>query len=136
MFPFLYRYDPIVVEDFIRTIVDPIYGTLGFASLHTLHPHRLSVFFILLATGMLCHHDPSSAVLAERYHALARAALSLESILAEATCAAVQALFMMFRYIYASDRTSNEARWILTGLCCRLAQTVSGEKSSSYSSAR
>jgi hypothetical protein len=119
------RHDPIGVQDFIKTIVDHIYGPSGSANLHTLHPHRLSVFFIILATGVLYDDDKLSSILAERYHALARAALSLESILVEASCAAVQALFMIVRYIDASNRTCNETRWMLSGLCCRLSQTVS-----------
>ena len=105
--------------------MNPIYGDTGYANLDTLHPHRISVFFVLLATGVLYESHPSSSILGEKYYALARAALSLESILNEATCATVQALFMMIRYIYSTDRTSNETRWMLTGVCCRVAQTVS-----------
>jgi len=121
------RYDPIVADDFIENIVKPIYSVSGYANLNAIHPHRISVFFILLATGALYDNHPSSTVVAEQYHALSRAAFSLESILSEATLAAVQALFMMIRYIYASDRTSSETRWLLTGLCCRIAQTVCHE---------
>ena len=119
------RYDPIIEQDFTTTILDLIYGTTGFPGLDTLHSHRLSVFFILLANGMVFDSHPSSPNLGRQYHALARAALSLDSILLEATCATVQALFLMFRFIYNADRSCNEERWLLTGLSARLSQTVS-----------
>jgi hypothetical protein len=114
-----------VQQDFITSILDAIYGTTGIANLDSLHSHRLSVFFILIATGFLYDSHPSASIMAEQCHALARAALSLDSILQEATCATVQALFMVIRFGYNSDRAGNEARWLLTGLCARVAQTVS-----------
>src|ERR1700722_15036612 len=52
------------------------------------------------------------------------AALSLDPIVQEVTCATVQALFMMIRFIYDSYRASSETRWLLTGLCTRVTQTV------------
>jgi hypothetical protein len=121
----LHRYNPIVVSDFVKNILDPIYGTMDLATLHTLDPHRLSVFFVLLATGLLFDGDgPSARVLAEQFYALSRAAFVLDSVLVNATSSAVQALFMMFRYIHVRDQSNNQSTWILTGLCCRLAQTV------------
>ena len=99
---------------------------MDLATLHTLDPQRLSVFFVLLATGLLFDGDPPSArVLAEQFYALSRAAFVLDSVLVNATSSAVQALFMMSRYIHVRDQSSNERTWMLTGLCCRLAQTVS-----------
>jgi hypothetical protein len=132
-FPFLIvhsitlcRYDPIVISDFTENIMQPIYGTSGYADIDSLHPHRISVFFIVLAMGALYDdNDPSSSILGEQYHALARAALSFSSIMIEVTCAAVQAIFMTLLYLYTSDRASNETRWLLAGVCCRMAQTVS-----------
>lgn len=112
-------------QDFVTTIMDPIYGTTGYTSLDTLHSHRLAVFFIIMATGCLFELHPAASMIADQYHALARAALSLDSLLQEVTCATVQTLFMVVRFIYSSDRTSNEERWILTGLCARIGQTVS-----------
>jgi hypothetical protein len=126
----LCRFDPISGSDMMANIMNPIYGSTGDANIDTLHPHRLSVFFILLATGVLYENHPTSLILAEQYHALARAALSLEPIVNEATCAAVQALFMMIWYIYSSDRSNNETRWLLAGVCCRMAQAVSKESPS------
>jgi hypothetical protein len=109
----------------MNNIISPIYGNAGIANLDTIHSHRLSVFFILLASGCTYDSQPSATLRAEQYYALSRAALSLDPILQEATCATVQALFMMVRFIYNTDRTSNETRWILTGLCTRVAHIVS-----------
>jgi hypothetical protein len=108
----------------MNTIFNPIYGSTGFTSLYGVHSHRLSVFFILLASGTTFETHSSASMLAEQYHSLARGAFALDSILQEATCAAVQALFMMMRFLYSSDRASSETRWLLNGLCTRVAQTV------------
>lgn len=78
-----------------------------------------------MATGVWFDNHPSATILAHQYHALARAALSVVSIIQETTCATVQTLFMMIRFIYLSERSNNEERWILLGLCARIAQTVS-----------
>jgi hypothetical protein len=118
------RYDPIARHDFVTNILDPIYGPSGHANMDSIHSHRLSVFFILLASGIKFDTLPSAALLAEQYYSLARAALSLDPIGQEVTCATVQAIFMMIRFIYDSDRASSETRWLLTGLCTRVAQTV------------
>lgn len=119
------RYNPIVRGDFISGILEPLYGHFA-PNLDRIHSHALSVFFILLASGRLYDSMPSTLFIAEQYYALARAALSLDPILNEATCWTVQALFMSIGYIFQSNRTSNEARWLLTGLTARAAQIVSG----------
>jgi hypothetical protein len=108
----------------MKNIVDQIYGITGIASLDSIHSHYLSVFFILLAGGVFHDSHPSALLMAEQYHSLARAALALDSLLQEATCATVQSLFMIVRFMYNSDRASNETRWVLSGLCARVAQSV------------
>jgi hypothetical protein len=121
-----YRHNPIVISDFVKNIMDPIYGgTTGQANFHVVDPHRLSVFFVLLAIAHLHDdHCTSAQVLAEHYYALSRAALALDSVLVNATSFAMQALFMMFQYLNSCDQSSNETSWLLSGLCCRLAHTV------------
>ncbi|KAG0709249.1 fungal-specific transcription factor domain-containing protein [Suillus ampliporus] len=116
--------DPIIRDDFMTNILTPLYGHTGSPNIDSIHSHRLSVFFILLASGVLYDESPSSAVLAEQYHALSRAALSLDPIHQDATCATVQALVMTFTHIYHSDRTNNEARWLLMGVAARVAQLI------------
>jgi hypothetical protein len=117
------RYDPIVRNDFMNTLVSPIYGTTGYVTVDTIHSHKLSVFFITMACGVLYDSHPSASTLAQQYHALSRAALSVDSIVHEANCATVQALFMIIRFIYISDPRGEE-RWLLGGLCVKVAQVV------------
>jgi hypothetical protein len=119
------RFDPIVRDDFVTNVLTPLYGHTGSPNVNNIHSHRLSVFFIVLASGVLYEQSTSSGVIAEQYHALSRAALSLDPIYQDATCATVQALFMAFGHIYQSDRTNNEGRWLLMGVVVRVAQLVS-----------
>ncbi|PBK60443.1 hypothetical protein ARMSODRAFT_966033 [Armillaria solidipes] len=126
-----WMYDPIVQQDFVMNILTPLYFAPGFTSLNTIHAHKLAVFFMAMGDGVLYDSSPDSAYLSEQYHALAQAAISIEPLLIEATSATVQALFMMFRFIYNSDRKSNETRWILAGLCGRIAQSIGLHRDSS-----
>lgn len=119
-----WMFDPIVREDFVTNVLTPLYGHTGSANVNNIHSHRLSVFFIVLASGVLYEQSASSGVIAEQYHALSRAALSLDPIYQDATCATVQALFMAFGHIYQSDRTNNEGRWLLMGVVVRVAQLI------------
>ncbi|KAF8159717.1 hypothetical protein B0H34DRAFT_655640, partial [Crassisporium funariophilum] len=118
-----WMYDPITVREFSTTILEPIYGG-GFPTPAFIHPHRLSVFFIILANGLMVEPHASSMKIAQHYYALSRAALSMESMVSEATCATIQALFSMIRYLYIADRTATEERWLITGITARIAQTV------------
>jgi hypothetical protein len=119
-----WMFDPIVRDDFMTNILTPLYGHTRSPNVNNIHSHRLSVFFIMLASGVLYEESSSSGVLAEQYHALSRAALSIDPIYQDATCATVQALFMTFGHIYQSDRTNNEGRWLLMGLVVRVAQLI------------
>lgn len=109
----------------MTNILTPLYGHTGSPNINNIHSHRLSVFFILLASGALYEQSSSSGVMAEQYHALSRAALSLDPIHQDATCATVQALFMATRHIYLTDCANNEGRWLLMGVVGRVAQLVS-----------
>ncbi|KAG6899879.1 hypothetical protein C0993_005849 [Termitomyces sp. T159_Od127] len=120
-----WMYDPIPYNDFLVSILDPIYGSEGYPSTDSLHSHRLAVFFMVLANGNLYDEShPDAAAVAEQYYALARAAFSLDSILLEVTCATVQALFLVFCFVYNSSQSDKEERWLLTGLTTRIAQTL------------
>lgn len=119
------RYEPIPYNDFVISILNPIYGSEGYPSTDALHSHRLAVFFMVLANGNLYDEShPDAAAVAEQYYALARAAFSLDSILLEVTCATVQALFLVFCFVYNSSQSDKEERWLLTGITTRIAQTV------------
>lgn len=106
-------------------IIDPLYGHHNIPYLDRVHSHTLSVFFIILASGALYDRESSATLEGERYYALARAALCVDSMSNEATCSTVQAIFITICFMYHSDQSSNEGRWLLTGLCARAAQTVS-----------
>ncbi|KAG2011562.1 hypothetical protein CC2G_011664 [Coprinopsis cinerea AmutBmut pab1-1] len=87
---------------------------------------------IILANGAVFdqQEEKTSDLAARTYSALARAAFSLDPILVEATCATVQALFLIVRFIYNADRDRNEERWLITGLNCRLAHMVKRDSAS------
>jgi hypothetical protein len=105
------------------TIINTIYTSTGFLSVDSIHSHNLSVFFVLMATGLLFDSYPSALILAQEYHALSRAALSLDSVLVEANCATVQAVFMIVRFIHLLDGRGEE-RYMLGGVCERVAKIV------------
>ncbi|PFH46879.1 hypothetical protein AMATHDRAFT_68883 [Amanita thiersii Skay4041] len=125
-----WMYNPIPRHDFMASIFEPIYTATEYIDLESTHSHRLSVFFIALANGLLYDGHPAAFSSARQYQALSRAALALDSILQEATCATVQALFLMLRFAYNSDRRTNEERWLLTGLSARIAQTIGLQRDS------
>ncbi|KAG6837163.1 hypothetical protein H0H93_013753 [Arthromyces matolae] len=126
-----WMYDPVLYEDFVESIIHPLYGSEGYPTTDTIHSHSLAVFFMVLANGNLYDESqPDAIAVSEQYYALARAALSLDSILIEVTCATVQALFLVFRFIYNSSQADKEERWLLTGLATRVAQTVGLQRDS------
>lgn len=110
----------------MNTVICPIYGTSdnGSVSFDSIHSHHIAVFFVVLASGVYYAQHPQALVESQQYHALARAALSIDPMMREATCATVQALFMIMRFVYISDRTSSEERWLLSGLVARVSQIV------------
>ncbi|THU99159.1 hypothetical protein K435DRAFT_828264 [Dendrothele bispora CBS 962.96] len=126
-----WMYDPISRSDLTNTILGPIYHNDGMVSLDGVHSHHIAAFFSVLAAAVMFEPDPSSPGLARRYFALAKAALSLDPITQEATCATIQAMFTMVRYYYNSDRASNEMRWMLMGLCTRIALRIGLHRDSS-----
>ncbi|KAF8631863.1 hypothetical protein AX15_002133 [Amanita polypyramis BW_CC] len=125
-----WMYDPIVREDLMVSILNPIYSTIVYGDLETIHSHRLAVFFMVLANGFLYDTDPAAIFCARQYQALGRAALSLDSLAQEVTCATVQTFFLVVRFAYNSDRRANEERWLLTGLAARLAQIIGLQRDS------
>ncbi|GLB41965.1 putative fungal specific transcription factor [Lyophyllum shimeji] len=125
-----WMYDPISSAEFSTSILEPIYGTNEYPATNALHSHKLAVFFMILANGTLYDAHPSATTLAEQYYALARAALSLDSVLLEVTCATVQALFLVFRFVYDASQADKEERWLLTGLTTRIAHTIGLQRDS------
>ncbi|KAF7973743.1 hypothetical protein HWV62_14322 [Athelia sp. TMB] len=117
-----WMYDPVLRSDFMDTIIAPLYATSQVASIGAIHPHQLSVFFAVMASGALWDDHPSAKILAHQYHVLSRAALSLKPIIFDASTATVQAIFTIIRFLHISDLTAGEERWILGSTCTKMAQ--------------
>jgi hypothetical protein len=67
---------------------------------------------------------PDHEIHTERYHAVARAALSSHSIVHHRSCTTVQALFLLNIYKYIIPRPSPEYRWLMSGICARQVQPM------------
>lgn len=119
------RFDPVPRDDFEHAVLEPLYSSAnGAISLVNFEAHRLSVFFMVLGSGALFDSHPNARTVAEQYHALACATFSLESIVGGATCASIQALLMMAHFLFLTDRSGNEHRWLITGLCTKVIHMV------------
>jgi hypothetical protein len=119
------RSDPVPRSDFESSILEPLYSSAnGAISLINFEPHRLSVFFMVLGIGTLFDSHPSARTIAEHYHAFACATFSLESVVGGATCASAQAILLMTHFLFLTDRSGNERRWLLSGLCTKLIHMV------------
>ncbi|KAI0048133.1 hypothetical protein FA95DRAFT_1127130 [Auriscalpium vulgare] len=126
-----WMYDPIPRADFERVMLQPVYQTPDrLASLSSIHAHSVSVFFMVLALGSVFDDGPSRELVAEQYHALGRAAFAMDSVVQGATCAALQALLLMVQFLYQADRSGNERRWLLMGLCAKVAQMIGLQRDS------
>ncbi|KAF9268994.1 hypothetical protein L218DRAFT_916484 [Marasmius fiardii PR-910] len=126
-----WMYDPITRNEVETDIIDPLYHDPACIDVERIHPHRLSAFFIVLGAGITYDKSPDSKSVAKRYYALAKAALSLVPITKEATCATIQTFLVMFRYNYNVDRGGNEIRWLITGICTKVALKIGLHRDSS-----
>ena len=106
------------------SIITPLYRNTGTASIDIIHPHQLSILFAVLAAGALPNEYVQPTPLARQYHILSRAAFSLAPIKRERNVASVQALLLLMWFIRAADPKSHEERWILGGICVKVAQQV------------
>lgn len=80
---------------------------------------------MVLGIGTLFDSHPNARTIAEHYHAFACATFSLESVVGGATCASAQAILLMTHFLFLTDRSGNERRWLLSGLCTKLIHMVS-----------
>ena len=96
-----------------------------FMAWESIHAHHLSVFFMIIATGLLFNEGQSAPILVEQFHALGCAAFSMDSITRGASVASVQAMVLMIHFSYWTDRSGSEIRWLYNGMCVRIAQMVS-----------
>ncbi|CCM03523.1 uncharacterized protein FIBRA_05657 [Fibroporia radiculosa] len=107
----------------IPNLIHSVYTT----PLSALMPHRLSLFFMILAIGNAVdlhpNYDPDAA---ERYHHLARAALCETAIIDDPSFDAVTTLFYMIWYllVFSNHKKAVEHAWGLMGLLAKLAQSL------------
>ncbi|KZP23764.1 hypothetical protein FIBSPDRAFT_1042620 [Athelia psychrophila] len=116
--------NPIERCDLMKTVFDPLYGPSQVASLATIHAHRLAVFFAVLASAAYYERSLYSDTLAKQYHVLARAALSLATIVREANTATLQALIIIIWFTRTSEHQRNQEKWVIEGACIRLAYII------------
>lgn len=87
------RYTPIPDAEFYSTVLSRIYDQPISIDQDPVDSHRLAVLYMVLALGTLFDLDqPYLSVEATQYYQLARAALSLDSVLEHQTIPAIQAL--------------------------------------------
>uniref|UniRef100_A0A0W0FZD4 Xylanolytic transcriptional activator regulatory domain-containing protein n=1 Tax=Moniliophthora roreri TaxID=221103 RepID=A0A0W0FZD4_MONRR len=126
-----WMYDPITRQELEADIFDQMYYPNGHINIDKVHSHRLSAFFMVMAAGVMYEPGPDSKLVAKRYHALAKAALALDPITHEVSCATIQSLLVMFRFHYNLDRKGNEVRWLIIGICSRVALKIGLHRDSS-----
>ncbi|KAH9995576.1 hypothetical protein BJV77DRAFT_991058 [Russula vinacea] len=117
--------NPVPRRDFESNILEPLFSSANEpVPLVHFEPHRLSVFFMVLGIGALFDSHPNARTIAEQYHAVATATFSLESIVGGATCASIQALYMIAHFLMLTDRSGGERRWLVTALTAKLIHMV------------
>lgn len=126
------RFNPITRHDFMKEVLDRMYDFGEIPNLDRLHPHRLAIFFGVMAIGASRSFEIAAAAQAERYYVLACATLSLAPIIAEAMCATIQALYVINSFLFIMARASSEESWLIVGLCGRLAYRVRFSVSASF----
>lgn len=107
----------------IEELLDMIYGS-GYPIIDIIHPHKLSVFFSIMAQGLAFSRETSVSLVQEQYHSLACALISLEPITRGVTCSTVQAFYLIVRFLNTTVRTAAEDCWIIFGVCVRVAQVM------------
>ena len=118
------RSSVITRKDFTEQILHRIYASSETPTIDQIHPHRLAVFFAVVAIGASLNPEPSADQQGGKYYVLACAALSLVPIIAEAMVPTIQAIFMINSFLHNNNRVSAEESWLLTGLVGRLAFRV------------
>ncbi|KZP31694.1 hypothetical protein FIBSPDRAFT_775692 [Athelia psychrophila] len=122
---------PIPRPDLIELYIDPIYQGNEVGSAYAIHPHKLSVIFIVLASGAVFDNPAFASTLAHQYCVLSRACLSLKSVVREANIASVQAVYMNMWFLHTTSHdNSNEERWLLQGTCVKIAQIIGLQRDS------
>jgi len=118
-----WMYTPIPETEFYSCVLPRFYEQAALIDQDPMDSHRLSILYLVLAMGLLLDLDkPPLTSESTRYYHLARAALSLDSILEHQTIPAIQALILMCHYMFFSHVEGS--RWALMGLAVKLALTL------------
>lgn len=120
-------------EDLIEDYLTPIYNAKkeredpAVTNKPQISPHKLAVMFLVFAIGANADYTlPPLNEEAEKYHCYARAALSLRSIFDSPMMETVLAVVLLSLHNTSTrDLHSRDNSWTLTGLGCKLAQSVS-----------
>lgn len=118
-----WMYLPIPDAEFYNTVFSRIYDQPIGIDQDPIDSHRLAVLYMVLALGTLFDlGQPYLCVEATQYYQLARAAISLDSLLEHQTIPAIQALVLMCHFMFMSFRDG--PRWAAMGLVVKLAQSL------------
>ncbi|KAJ3528064.1 hypothetical protein NM688_g8044 [Phlebia brevispora] len=117
---FAWMCNGVAKEDFQKEILPRVYGASDVPTVDHIHPHRLSVFFGVMAIGASLSFEPNACPQAGKYYILACSALSLAPLISEAMVPTIQALFLINAFLHSNNRASAEESWLLTGLSGRL----------------
>ncbi|PPQ63323.1 hypothetical protein CVT24_006768 [Panaeolus cyanescens] len=115
-----YSSNPVSSEELLRDILANLYPSGEDPFLADMVSHKLSVFFATIALGILCDRGDDAKMKSEHYHNLARAALSFESLSTTASCATIQAIFLVTRLTQKAHSCVSEECWLLNGINNRL----------------
>ncbi|EKM50386.1 uncharacterized protein PHACADRAFT_263665 [Phanerochaete carnosa HHB-10118-sp] len=118
-----WMYTPIPDAEFYNAVFSRIYDQPITIDQDPVDSHRLAVLYMVLALGTLFDLEQSyMSVEATQYYQLARASLSLDSVLEHQTIPAIQALVLMCHFMFMSFRDG--PRWALMGLVVKLTQSL------------
>ncbi|KAI0788807.1 fungal-specific transcription factor domain-containing protein [Abortiporus biennis] len=119
-----WMYTPLPETEFYTSIFPRFYEQQQYTTEQDqFEAHRLAIMFMIFALGSLLDLErPALSAEATQFYQLARAALSLDSILESQSIPAVQALILMCHYMFLSFIEG--PRWALMGIAVKLAQSI------------
>ncbi|THH33361.1 hypothetical protein EUX98_g851 [Antrodiella citrinella] len=117
-----WQFTPVLRRE-IEEILNLIYGS-SYPIIDSIHPHKLSVFFSIMAQGLAFSRETAASLVQEQYHSLACALVALEPITRGVTCSTVQSFYLIVRFLNTTVRTAAEDCWLIFGICVRVAQVM------------
>lgn len=123
--------EPMGLRDFIDNVLGHVYSTLDHGEEASLHFHEVSLLFFTIGTALAFERynttgeSQTPAELSRRYHALGRAAFSLEPLGRRNTVWTVTSLIMFVNSTMLIDWEASAHRWSIVGLAAQVAHSVS-----------